>query len=83
MSGIQPINSTNKKPFLRADNTGYAALTGLLLTGAAAAVKNKSVRKLHKPLAYTTIGLSFFHLGVILHNRNEWKKKSANFDNVG
>ena len=45
MTGIQPINSTYKKPLLRADNTGYAALAGLALTTGAAFIKNKSIKK--------------------------------------
>ena len=80
MPTIQKVNSTVQKPFLRADNTGYTALGGLVLTGITAAVKNKSIRKLHKPLAYITTILSFLHLGVILYNRNEWKKKHETID---
>ena len=75
LSGIRPINSTNKKPFLRSDNTGYAALTGLCLTTASAMTKNKSVRKCHKPLGIITAGLTILHLGTILYNRYQWQKK--------
>ena len=79
MAGIQPIKSTNKKPILRANNTGYAALTGLALTTGAAIVNNKTAKKCHKPLAYITGALALLHLGVILHNQNEWKKKQKEF----
>ena len=77
MPTIQKINSSTQKPLLRADNTGYAALGGFVLTGATAVVKNKSIRKLHKPLAYIAAILSFLHLGVILYTRSEWKKKTS------
>ena len=75
MSRIQPINSTNKKPFLRGDNTGYAALAGMSLTTVSVITKNKTVRKLHKPLGITTVGLTILHLGTIFYNRHKWQKK--------
>lgn len=83
MSKIQSINSINNKPLLSANNTGYAALTGLVLTTGAAIVKNKNVKKFHKPLAYLTGVLTLLHLGTILHNRNEWKKKQKELNALG
>ena len=77
MSGITGINFTNNKHILRADNTGYAALAGIGLTTASAIIKSKSINKMHKPLAFISAGLTLLHLGVIIHNRNEWKKKLA------
>ena len=76
MTGIQPINSTYKKPLLRADNTGYAALAGLALTTGAAFIKNKSIKKSHKPLAFVTGALTLIHLGVILNYQNKWKEQN-------
>jgi hypothetical protein len=79
MPKVEKINSISNKPFLRTDNTGYAALAGIGLTIASAAAKNKSVKKLHKPLAFISAGAALLHLGIILHNRHEWKKKQKDF----
>ena len=79
MSGIQPIDSTNKKPLLRADNTGYAALIGMGLTSASIMIKNKSIRKYHKHLGIITAALTLLHLGVILKHKRDWKNKQKEF----
>ena len=80
MSGVQSINAiTYNKHFLRADNTGYAALVGMGLTSASMMTKSKFARKCHKPLAYTTVGLTLLHLGVITYNRLEWERKQKEF----
>ena len=65
---------TNNKPMLRADNTGYMAVAGMCLTAFSALPKNKSVRKLHKPFAFITAGLTLLHLGTVIHNRLAWQK---------
>lgn len=79
MAGIQSVSSIHKKPFLRADNTGYVALAGLCLTTVTSAVKNKTVKKCHKPLGYITAGLTLLHLGTILYSRYEWRQKQKEF----
>jgi hypothetical protein len=77
MSGIQSVHPSQTKPLLRGTNTGYMALTGMGLTVAAGVCKNKTVKKCHKPLGYITAGLTLLHLGIVLHHKNEWKKKLA------
>ena len=79
MPGVDSLSLTNKKPMLRTENTGYMALAGLGLTTASAIIKNKSVRKYHKPFALITAGLTLLHFGIVVHNRIEWQKKQKEF----
>jgi len=79
LSGVQPINQTNNKPILRAGNTGYAALISLGLTTVTPFIKNKSAKKMHKPLAFITTCLTLLHVGTVIHNKLKWKKKQKEF----
>jgi hypothetical protein len=82
MTGVQGVNAAQNKPLLRGSNTGYMALAGMGLTTAAGICKNKTAGKYHKPLGYITAALTLLHLGVILHNRNEWKKMLNEAENI-
>ena len=70
---INGVNIANIKEQINAKNTGYAAIGGLCLTMGSAVVN--PVKKYHKPLAITTIGLTLLHYCSFSHFSS--KKKNT------
>jgi hypothetical protein len=54
--------------------TGYAAATGMVVLGARALTKNKTVLKSHKWIGVITAGLTALHIGLVEYYHNKYKK---------
>lgn len=54
--------------------TGYATTAGLGLSVWSGISRNKTFRKKHKPLAYTTAVLTALHIGLIEYYNFKYKK---------
>ena len=59
--------------YITPKTTGYASLTGLGLSIAAAYGKSKSIKKAHKPLAYITALTTLVHVGQIEYYHYKYK----------
>ena len=51
--------------FITPKTTGYAAAASLVVAVASGAIKNKNIKKVHKPFAWITAALTILHIGLI------------------
>lgn len=66
---ISPINQ-----FVTPKSTGYSATIALCMTTLSGVSKNKSFRKMHKPLAYVSVILTAIHIALIEYYHHSYKK---------
>ena len=59
--------------YITPKTTGYTATIGLSLTMICGSIKNKTCRKIHKPIAWITLFASLFHIGLIEYYKYKFK----------
>ena len=55
--------------------TGYAAAAGVGITLLSGVNKNKTIKKIHKPVAWFTAAVSVLHIGLIEYYNYKFKHK--------
>lgn len=55
--------------------TGYASAAGVALSAVSGMSKYKFIRNVHKPLGWTTVGLTAIHIGLIEYYHHKFKNK--------
>ena len=71
---VEKIQST----YITPKTTGYSATAVLGLAVWSGISKSKSFRKMHKPLAWITAGLTALHIGLIEYYHYKYKKLRTN-----
>lgn len=76
MTSIKKINSsqTQSRPFLTPQNTGYLAVSAMLVTTARVFTKTKPIAKTHKIWGLVTAGLTLLHIGVVEYLHHKYKR---------
>lgn len=65
------------KSYITPKTTGYAAAGFLGVSLISAKSSKKCLRKIHKPVSYTSVVLTCAHIGLIEYNNYIWNKKTG------
>ena len=68
---ISPINQ-----IITPKSTGYSATLALGMATLSGISKNRSFRKVHKPLAYISVALTAIHIALIEYYHHFYKKEN-------
>lgn len=65
------------KSYITPKTTGYAAATGIVLSALSGKSRNRTFRKMHKPIACATVLSTAIHVGLIEYNNYKWKQQKT------